>query len=193
MATYKLIKSSEQNIARWSGGTTKELYIYPVTAKYVNRDFDFRISSAVVECETSKFTALPSVLRYIMILQGQMTLQHENHHSVLLKKFDVDQFWGDWNTVSFGQATDFNLMCRNDFHGNLNAYVVSEEVKICIPEKCQFCGYYLFKGIAKFHFNDTNIVLQEGDFIIFSALSDLSELLITVSTRSEIIEIQVFT
>ena len=55
----------------WSGGKTTEMYLYPQTASYRNRNFLFRISSATVEEEASTFTRLPGIHREILLLNGQ--------------------------------------------------------------------------------------------------------------------------
>lgn len=192
MAKYKLIKSEEQQTTEWSGGTTTELCIYPDGANYAERNFDFRISSAVVQCEKSEFTPLPSVYRYLMILDGEISVSHENQHTVKLKKFDVDEFWGDWHTVSIGKARDFNLMCRNNLRGNLAGFELGDEKSIHIPENCKWYGLYLCHGAAKLQWNGESATLCHGDFILFSELTDLRQIFLTPEEKSEIVEVQIF-
>lgn len=97
----------------WSGGKTTEMYLYPQTASYRDRNFLFRISSATVEEEASTFTRLPGIHREILLLNGQMTLQHGKGLPVTLSPYEPHAFEGEWETVSHGRATDFNLMYRN--------------------------------------------------------------------------------
>lgn len=192
MAKYKLIKSEDQHTTKWSGGTTTELYIYPEGASYAAKNFDFRLSSAVVQCEKSEFTPLPSVYRYLMILDGEISVSHENQHTVKLKKFDVDEFWGDWHTVSIGKARDFNLMCQNNLRGNLAGYEFGSEKCIHIPENCKWYGLYLCHGAVKMQWNSEPIRLRHGDFILFSEFNGLNQILIVPEDYSEIIEVQIF-
>lgn len=115
----ELIRKSQQNCATWSGGTTTQLFIYPRNETYSNLQFEFRISTATVEVETSTFTQLPGVRRTLMVLDGTMELNHQHHHTKQLQKFDVDEFMGDWQTNSIGKCTDLNLMCRGNATGQM--------------------------------------------------------------------------
>jgi environmental stress-induced protein Ves len=115
----ELIRKSQQNCATWSGGTTTQLFIYPQTETYSALNFDFRISTATVEVETSTFTQLPGVRRTLMVLEGAMELNHQHHHTKQLQKFDIDEFMGDWHTNSIGKCTDLNLMCRGNATGQM--------------------------------------------------------------------------
>lgn len=110
METYKIIKKQELTTAQWSGGTTTQLALFPADADYAKRNFTWRVSSATVEVEESEFTALPGVLRCLMILDGTLHLKHEGHYETTLEKFGQDNFLGEWKTVSRGRVTDFNLM-----------------------------------------------------------------------------------
>ena len=67
----KRIYGKEQfNIGKWSGGETSEYAIYPESAKYIDRDFIWRLSSASVDVEESVFTKLPDYDRILMVLEG---------------------------------------------------------------------------------------------------------------------------
>ena len=117
---YEIVKSESINIQKWNEGTTKELYIYPPSANYKSLDFDFRISTATVETEESSFTNLPSVLRELMVLNGEIEIKHKNHYTKKLRQFDIDKFEGDWETSSKGKCVDFNLMTMRDTNGQLS-------------------------------------------------------------------------
>jgi len=110
---FKVIKEQQRRINNWSGGITKELYIYPEDASYEKRDFKFRISIAVTENEQSTFTKFPHAKRIISVLENRMTLIHKDHYSVSLEPYNIDRFSGDWETVSHGKVTDFNLIIQN--------------------------------------------------------------------------------
>lgn len=99
-------------VSAWSGGTTTQLAIHPPEAKYADRDFLWRISSATVELEESDFTALPDYDRLIATLQGDIVLTHNGGEALTLHPFEVHAFSGADATHSVGRCTDFNLMLR---------------------------------------------------------------------------------
>ena len=101
-----------QNISRWSGGTTTQLAIMPPDAVYAERDFLWRVSSAVVELTESDFTPLPDYDRILMILNGELTLSHDGGEEYTLRALEQTSFDGASHTFSRGQVTDFNLMMR---------------------------------------------------------------------------------
>ncbi|QRG67966.1 HutD/Ves family protein [Brevibacillus choshinensis] len=119
--TVNIIPKQDQQTSRWSGGTTTQLSIYPNHADYGQRNFIWRLSSAAVEIEESEFTRLPGYWRHLMILEGELDIEHEGHHRIRLKPFEQDSFSGDWSTRSFGKVKDYNLMLAEGCHGKLEA------------------------------------------------------------------------
>ncbi|MGV3631522.1 MAG: HutD family protein [Bacteroidota bacterium] len=108
----KIYSFSQQQTKTWSGGTTTELFIFPPTSSYAERNFDFRISTATVETEHSLFTDLTGFSRYLVILEGEMLIRHENRYEKHLGTFDFDTFEGSWKTESEGKVRDFNIIYR---------------------------------------------------------------------------------
>ncbi|MDR2890019.1 MAG: HutD family protein [Alistipes sp.] len=132
--TIWLVRKDELAVARWSGGTTTQLAIYPAGASYAERDFVWRVSTATIEEEESVFTPLPGVARVLVILSGMVTLRHDNGskgddgdgggdcgggdsgrggcggRDVALEELVPYGFDGGVPTVSRGRAVDFNLM-----------------------------------------------------------------------------------
>ena len=113
MKDIQLIPAETYTTTNWSGGKTSELFIYPPESNFKVGDFTLRISIATVEVESSEFTALPDVHRTLMVLDGNLKLEHENHHTCELAAFEQDQFSGDWKTKSWGKVIDFNVMTKN--------------------------------------------------------------------------------
>ncbi|WP_371371713.1 HutD family protein [Sporomusa aerivorans] len=122
--TVEIIRCHEQNTSAWSGGTTTQIAIYPPQAVYGERNFKWRLSSATVDQEESLFTPLPGIERVIMVLAGEMKLEHAGHHTVHLKPFEQDRFLGDWTSRSFGKVRDFNLMLSAGYSGQLKSLAV---------------------------------------------------------------------
>lgn len=106
------IDKSAQVVSRWSGGTTTQLAIAPREAVYADRDFLWRLSSAVVELPESDFTPLPDYDRILMILEGELSLSHDGGEEYTLRALEQTSFDGASHTFSRGQVTDFNLMMR---------------------------------------------------------------------------------
>jgi len=124
---FELIRKTDQTTSDWSGGTTTQIVIYPQQAVYAERNFTWRISSARVDLEESLFTSLPGIERLIMVLEGEMRLEHTGHHNSYLKPFDQDSFSGNWSTKSFGKVRDFNLMLAEGSSGKLTAVTLAAQ------------------------------------------------------------------
>lgn len=67
--SYVIITPEQMQTSRWSGGSTTQMMIFPAGSSYRNRDFRFRISSAVVEDAVSVFTKLDGVERFLTVLE----------------------------------------------------------------------------------------------------------------------------
>jgi uncharacterized protein len=120
---YDLINKTQQKTSLWSGGATTEIYIYPKNADYASRQFLWRVSSATVETDTSVFTPLPGINRWIMTFDGDLEINHKtfNHESLEIKlsPYETHFFDGGWDTTSCGQVRDFNLMLNKGCQGEL--------------------------------------------------------------------------
>ncbi|MBQ6370311.1 MAG: HutD family protein, partial [Firmicutes bacterium] len=73
---FRVIKKEQQKESNWSGGKTYELAIFPEDAKYLDRDFIWRLSTANSDREESSFTKLPDYDRILMVLEGDVVLAH---------------------------------------------------------------------------------------------------------------------
>lgn len=145
--SIRVIRKAQHKTAAWAGGTTTELAIHPPHSNYKNLDFNFRLSIAKVDVDTSVFTRLPGVSRTLMVLDGTLQLKHDGHHSKKLKKFDRDTFEGDWQTTSYGRATDFNLMTRGSTKGSLSGKILkAAETWTPEPATSSIMAYYVLTG-----------------------------------------------
>ncbi len=166
---YELITQQEHKTSNWSGGTTTEIYIHPKNALYADRDFNFRISSASVNMDESNFSKLGGYMRHIMVLDGSMRLVHAGHHTVTLEKFAQDFFDGSWDTKSFGRCTDFNLMLKKGYSGDLKCVALHDKVSFT---NTMTTGFYILQNNIKINANNTGQslikTLNKGDFIIFN-------------------------
>ncbi len=162
----QLLPSKSFNTNVWSGGTTTELFIFPSTANYAARNFDFRLSTATVEVETSEFTALPGIARKLMVLEGKTTLTHQNHHTAKLAKFAVDTFLGDWKTTSAGKCTDFNVMTRGEIESKISGFEIQKDAtrNYQLQENCTWLFVYVFNG--EINLRNQNISAKKGDLFV---------------------------
>ncbi|WP_250675957.1 HutD family protein [Paraclostridium ghonii] len=189
----KVIKKQGQKVNKWSGGITNQLYIYPENSSYKERDFKWRISSAIVETEESTFTKLPNIQRKIMIIDGELLLKHENHHEKKLNKFEVDTFSGNWNTISYGKATDFNLMTNKECTGDLDCINVKSEEYIKPTIKLnngkyryEFNCFYSLNGNFKIKLENGNILeVEQGDLAIVKFKEDFKGSLALINNQEE--------
>lgn len=115
----ELIKQEGYKPTFWSGGMATELTTYPANSDYASRNFLWRLGVAKIDITESTFSKLPNVSRKFMVTEGQITLEHENKYSKLLKPFDQDSFMGDWDTKTYGKASVFNLMTKENYNGEL--------------------------------------------------------------------------
>lgn len=127
-----ILRRAVQKTIAWSGGTTTEIAIYPADSAYSRRDFLWRASSATVEADESEFTSLPGFWRLIMVLEGELELEHVGHHHTWLLPFEQDAFDGAWITRSRGRARDFNLMLAEGCTGTLHAVGVEPESHVAL-------------------------------------------------------------
>ena len=166
---YQLIKSDQHKTTTWAGGTTTELFIYPETSNYKSLDFNFRLSSATVELETSSFTPLPSVSRKLMILDGEIEITHEKQYSKKLKEFDTDEFEGNWKTSSVGKCVDFNLMTRGSVDSDISSVLFKKGESKKISTSGNFTFLYLYRGQIKISLNNEFFFLEEGDLFVINS------------------------
>lgn len=190
----ELVRKNEQTTSNWSGGTTTQIAIYPKDSAYSERNFQWRLSSAKVETEESVFTSLPGIWRLIMVLEGEMRLEHTGHHSVYLKPFEQDSFSGDWTTTSFGKVRDFNLMLSKGCAGELSAIQAYDQTTIALDLKkadpSQFSkmtsAFYCVGGGANITIGNSHTYeLQEGDLLLINTQADTEEIGLTLTSSPQ--------
>jgi environmental stress-induced protein Ves len=186
--SYRLIPRVAQKTSAWSGGTTTELAIFPEDASYAARNFQWRLSTAIVTAEESTFTALPDWHRLLMVLAGSMQLTHAGHHQVTLQPFEQDSFSGNWSTHCVGQGQDFNLMLAAGWQGRLQTHTMAEgekvyEIAISDGSDGSTEAFYCFAGRLKAHLSlpllpseasdseiDVEVEVHKGDFLLLQPI-----------------------
>jgi environmental stress-induced protein Ves len=164
----QIIRKEDIQTSNWSGGTTSELFIFPTNSIYKDLNFGFRLSRATIEVEESVFTPLPNVKRQLMLLDGELELTHEGHHTKKLKPLQFDTFSGDWNTKSKGKATDFNLMTLGNTKGTLSVMKAKKKQFHAYKINNEFTVFYINEGTLQFEDKHVNA----GELIVFNGESE---------------------
>ena len=160
-----LIKGSERKVSLWAGGSSSQICIWPQDAQYADRNFLYRISTAMADTdEWSAYTALPGVCRHLLMLNGSAQVKHEGHYDLLMQPYeDIDVFDGGWESSAKGKVCDFNLMCREHCEGKM--YVLSTDSEIPVENTAHrliFCA----EGEADVVFHDETIHLCKEDALL---------------------------
>lgn len=157
---------AKQLVNKWSGGITRQLVIYPFDAELAKRNFIFRISTATVETEASTFSSFDGFQRVLMILDGELKIDHKGHYTKKLATFNTDAFDGAWETSAEGKVIDFNVIYSDKVKGaEVKKVELSEEEEQTI-ESVDFCGIYILSGSMKINnqeLNKTDFVLVEQE------------------------------
>lgn len=183
-----IVKKSQYRTSQWSGGTTTELLIYPSGSSYSERSFKWRLSSAKVEASESVFTSLPGITRHIMVTEGQIVLEHENHYKKVLDTFQQDCFMGDWETVSRGKATDFNLMLAQGFSGSLEVCFLKagEQVDINLGKEKKVTNvFYALNGDLLVEVDKRRFSIEEKDLFHITQPSDEGSVMLRLTNTSK--------
>lgn len=174
----RILNEEDFKTSAWSGGKTTELFIYPEDSNYNERNFKMRISSATVELNQSQFTKLEGVNRFITPLNDTLRLTHDELEFENLQPFQVYEFDGGIDTISYGKVKDFNLMLANGARGKLKSFFIEGGKEIILLASYGFNMLYSFDCPFR-------ISIGEEEFLLYP-----NELLILKSKTSNHIKIQ---
>lgn len=153
----------------WSGGTTTQLFIYPEDSNYGKKDFKVRISSATVELEESNFTKLEGIYRFITPLDNSLKLSHNGETFTKLNPFEIYEFDGSLNTISFGKAKDFNLMLANGTKGELRNFSIYEDEEIEILTVIGLNILFSYNSNLRIRVDQEEITLSPNELLIIKS------------------------
>lgn len=181
--------AKERTTAKWAGGTTTQLAIFPEGTEYTKFNFLFRLSTATVEVPESTFTFMPGVTRHLMILDGKLDIDHKGRYKKELPKFGYDVFDGEWPTTAKGEVTDFNLMVREKSGGKLQAIVLRDrqEETIEFRSKVKYSGVYLLSGSVRVISGTNSAEMKKGDFLFCDHENEQQIMHMQATSRSEVI------
>lgn len=179
---FQKINQNAYLLNKWAHGETTEHFIYPEDGNYAERNFLWRISSATVDSDTSDFTVLFGVKRWIMPFDSTLHLTHTNNskplYSITLKPYEAHCFKGDWTTVSVGKTRDFNLMLKEGAYGILKPTKLLPETQYdlghlfqeAFDERLPLADHTLTLGLYS---RDTDIEIDLGDETMLCEREDL--------------------
>lgn len=113
---FKIIQQSDYKVNKWSGGITRELFILPHDSSLAERNFNLRISSAVIHLTESTFSDFSNYQRFLLPVEGNITLYIDGRAHQLSNDLPF-AFDGSKNvrSVNSSGAIDFNVICRKDY------------------------------------------------------------------------------
>jgi environmental stress-induced protein Ves len=161
----KLTKHNQQITSNWSGGTTTQLFIYPEGADFTARDFLFRISTARVQTETSTFTDLTGFKRILMLLNGNLTIMHNQTITKHLNPFAPHFFDGGWQTSAQGLVTDFNVIYNPNIEALIEVINADINQQISINNTSKIICIYVISGDVSIENNKIQLDCSEKDFV----------------------------
>ena len=175
-AHMQKLTGTDYRTSAWSGGVTTQLAICPPGARYADRDFLWRLSSATVELERSDFTVLPDYMRLIATLRGEITLRHNGGAPIRLRPFEVHAFDGADETACFGRCTDFNLMLRKGAaEGSIVPLTVAEKPVSLAPDPlCTDRLLYCAEGTCNVTDGGNTISLAAGETLRCDPVASLT-------------------
>lgn len=168
---YRIYKEEDFLKSKWTGGTTVQLGIFPEHAKYTERNFVWRLSSATCELEETTFSKLPDYDRVLMVLAGSVVLAHQDVRVAKLGPLEQDRFDGAYVTKSFGKITDYNLMVSKGNEGFLDVISLTSESERLEEETCpgfsrKTTALYCKEGYATVTLGGKTEMLTQGQQLI---------------------------
>lgn len=176
MVTILHLTPADYQISTWSGGQTTQLFLSPKEGSYQDRTFDFRLSTATVEIETSDFSDLTGYHRILMPLTSSITLTHQKKE-VVLKPFQSYFFDGGDPVSSQGTCQDFNLIYKPSYQGHMSA--ISPHESVSSQSRYQFI--YALSSLTLEWGKEHTKVLQAHELLVLEQASPLQEMTITFS------------
>lgn len=165
------LTADDFSVSAWSGGQTTQIAIAPEGARYGDRDFLWRVSSATVELDESDFTPLPDYRRVIATLSGEIRLETGDRQATLAP-YEPFAFDGGDETRSHGRCTDFNLMLRKGkCGGTLEALRLAPGARVLLPLGAGGLAALLYcaEGQASVALHGERAALQRGEAVRLDA------------------------
>ncbi|CDZ74557.1 hypothetical protein ING2D1G_0373 [Peptoniphilus sp. ING2-D1G] len=170
----KIIERRNFKSSEWAGGETDEIIIFPEEADFKDRTFDYRISSATCNLDSSKFSPYDGYRRFITPLDNELILKN-GQKDLTLKPFEIYEFSGSDDVSSYSKVRDFNLILKETLEGELFTEEIEGELHLKNDVKTLIAFNYdgdLDVEDKKLDFMSA-VVLEEGEEAIIKGTGKL--------------------
>lgn len=191
MFVLNIIRKETLVEEHWAGGSTTEIMIFPQDSSYHQRNFQWRLSFATITQQLSVFTKLSGFYRKTLVLEGQLKLMHEGHHSVSLNTLEQDHYSGDWQTTSEGLVTNLNIIMDAAHQCHFKVTTIDSAIASYVINK-QGDEQFLLLALAPMKMKGTDgeiIELKKGDSVSTDYSMELN--LIAVEKIMHFIEVKI--
>lgn len=166
-----VIKENEVITSKWSGGESRQYFIYPPDSNYAKRNFLFRVSLAVSNSEEeAEYSDLENYTRHLIMLEGKAHVFHNKYHDIVMNPYEeIDVFDGGWKSSATGKVTDFNLIISHSCKGRMSVISKSCDVEFnsTIENKKSWLMFFCGIGSALIKLpNAERIEISKGDLLI---------------------------
>ena len=189
----QILDTSHYLTNQWAGGQTTQLWIYPETASLQNRDFQIRISSALVQQEGA-FSDFTGFNRALLILEGE-GLEVSQHNEAETKAFNLTKTSDTWyfsgsDTVYAkliaGDVVDFNLITAPEIKSEMSLKPLAANQALEISaSKTLLSGVYLIAGEATLstgeRLNEGQLLLSDQAFRLKAGLEGVTLIVISLA------------
>lgn len=166
---YESRRKSHHKTVKTDYGQTQELYIYPEDAMYQELNFSFRVARTVGETEKGALRHYPGFKRKLMLIDGELHLQHKGEHEITLGQYETDVSLGCWETETSGRGVDLSVLTTEGFQSKIELLHYNDKVEL---KNDHFVSFYVLEEGAKLYFkNDGKTYKEElsaGDYVIVS-------------------------
>lgn len=128
----RIISEESFKKTNWSGGETTQLVIYPEDSVFSEKNFLFRISSATFTSTESQFSNFSGYQRYILPLEGSLSLNHDGLYSRNLNSYEAEYFDGSWTTFSQNtlDCRDYNFIVKSGYAAKMRILKTPEQYEV---------------------------------------------------------------
>lgn len=128
----RIISEESFKKTNWSGGETTQLVIYPEDSVFSEKNFLFRISSATFTSTESQFSNFSGYQRYILPLEGILSLKHDGLYSRNLTNYEAEYFDGSWTTFSQNtlDCRDYNFIVKSGYAAKMSILKTPEQYEV---------------------------------------------------------------
>lgn len=166
---YEYKRKSHHKTVQREHGKVEELYIFPEDAIYQDQNFSFRVAKSTGETEIGKFGYYPGFKRKLMLIDGELYLDHKGEHKITLGQYETDVSLGAWQTDTKGRGEDLSILTAEDFCGKIELLHYNAQREFANDH---FVSFYALEDGAKLYLkNDGKTYKEElsaGDYIIVS-------------------------